>query len=344
MTKAPARLPPLNALRAFEAAARHLSFKKAAVELHVTPGAVSHHVKLLEDYLGMPLFRRLTRALVLTAEAQAMLPKVREGLDNLASAVDRVRNRGEAGTLTVMAPPNFATRWLVPRLGRFTVAHPELDLHVASRPNMIDSHDHDRLIAVAHDGGDEMPLVMIRYGAGRYPGAHVEQIFSADYVPVCSPALLEGAQALKSPKDLRHHTLLHDDNLIEEGVRPAWSDWLEAAGVTDVDATRGPHFSDASLAMEAAIEGLGVTLALKPLVIGDVESGRLAVPFDLSVPTSFSYYLVTPEAYAAHRGASAFRAWVLEEAAATSAYSQPVRRNLRKRSASRPNMRKIANG
>jgi LysR family glycine cleavage system transcriptional activator len=344
MAKGNGRLPPLNALRAFEAAARHLSFKKAALELHVTAGAVSHQVKLLEDHLGVALFKRLTRALELTVDAQAMLPKVREGLDSLASAVERVRNRSEACTLTVLAPPNFAARWLMPRLGRFTAAHPNLDLHLASRPNMIDSHDQGGVVAVSHDGGDEAPLVMVRYGAGRYPGAHVDQIFSPAYVPVSSPALLAGSQALRTPADLRFHTLLHDDNLVEEGARPAWSDWLEAAGITDIDATRGPHFSDASLAMEAAIEGLGVSLALKPLALPDVEAGRLAIPFDLAVPTGFSYYLVTPEAYASHRAATEFRAWVLEEAAAVNRYSQPVRRNLRKSSASRPTIKKTASG
>src|SRR5688572_11739038 len=172
---APSRLPPLNALRAFEAAARHLSFKNAARELHVTPGAVSHQVKLLEQSLGMPLFRRLTRALELTPEGQALLPKVQEGLRNLAEAVERVRSRGEASTLTVMAPPNFATRWLVPRLAGFSDRHPGLDLHVASRLAMIDGRAENET-SPSPESSEVAPLAMVRFGDGRYPGARVDEV------------------------------------------------------------------------------------------------------------------------------------------------------------------------
>jgi LysR family glycine cleavage system transcriptional activator len=312
MASIPERLPPLNALRAFEAAARLLSFKNAARELHVTPGAISHQVKLLEEHLGVALFRRLTRALELTPEAQAMLPKVQEGLESLAAAVDRVRARQAVAVLTVMAPPNFSARWLVPRLARFTRAHPLLELHLASRSAMIDAHGSG---AVPPEGTEDSPLVMVRFGDGHYPGARVDKVFSALYVPVCSPRLLKGEHPLRVPADLRFHTLLHDDTVVEEGVRPGWTDWLRSVGVEDVDATRGPHFSDASLAVEAAIEGMGVALVLKPLVRAEIEAGRLAVPFDIAAPTSFAYYLVTPEPYADNPHVAAFRAWLLEEAA-----------------------------
>ncbi len=307
-----ARYPPLNALRAFEAAARHLSFKKAAKELHVTPGAVSHQVKLLEDNLGIALFRRLTRALELTPEAHAMLPKVREGLANLQAAVDLVRTRESSSALTVMAPPGFATRWLVPRLARFTNAHPDIELHVASRSGMIDAGD---------DGGLEVPseesapFVMVRFGRGHYPGLRVDEVFSALYVPVCSPKLLKGEHPLRKPADLRWHTLLHDDTVVEEGARPSWSDWLHTVGAGDVDANRGPHFSDASLALDAAIEGMGITLAMAPLVRPDIEAGRLTMPFDVSSPTSYSYYLLTPENAADRPSVADFRTWLLAEAA-----------------------------
>jgi LysR family transcriptional regulator, glycine cleavage system transcriptional activator len=314
MARTNGRLPPLNALRAFEAAARHLSFKNAAKELHVTAGAVSHQVKLLEEHLGTPLFRRLTRALELTSEAHAMLPMVREGLDSLSAAVEKVRARDDACTLTVMAPPNFAARWLVPRLARFTTAHPKMELHVASRPSMIDGRD-DGPPPLPADAREDSPLAMIRFGDGRYPGAHVDELFSAVYVPVCSPKLLDGEHPLRKPEDLRYHTLLHDDTVVEEGARPAWADWLEEVGVKDIDATRGPHFSDASLAFEAAIEGMGVALAMRPLVGAEVEAKRLVVPFDISARASYSYYLVTPEAAASHRSVSAFRDWLLEESA-----------------------------
>ena len=314
MGRPPERLPPLNALRAFEAAARLLSFKKAARELHVTPGAVSHQIKLLEDHLGIALFRRLTLALELTAEAQAMLPKVREGLENLAAAVERVRVRQASLALNVITPPNFAARWLVPRLARFTQSHPHLELHLASRLAMIDGRENGHA-APPRDAPDDTPVVMVRFGEGRYPGAHVDQLFRAVYVPVCSPKLLKGEHALKKPADLRFHTLLHDETVVEEGVRPNWQDWLESVGVEGVDASRGPRFSNASLAVEAAIEGMGVALTMKPLVRSEIQAKRLVVPFDISAPAAFSYYLVTPEAAAQNPAVAAFREWILSEVA-----------------------------
>lgn len=314
MGRPPERLPPLNALRAFEAAARLLSFKKAAKELHVTPGAVSHQIKLLEDHLGVALFRRLTRALELTAEAQAMLPKVREGLENLAAAVERVRARQASYSLTVIAPPNFAARWLVPRLARFTQSHPALELHVASRLAMIDGRENGH-VAPPNDAPEDAPFVMVRFGEGRYPGAHVDQLFRAVYVPVCSPKLLKGEHPLKKPADLRFHTLLHDETVVEEGVRPNWHDWLEAVGVQGVDSSRGPSFSNASLAVEAAIEGMGVALTMKPLVRSEIQAKRLVVPFDIPAPAAFAYYLVTPETDAQNPGVAAFREWILAEVA-----------------------------
>ncbi len=313
MNRKTERLPPLNALRAFEAAARHLSFKKAALELHVTAGAVGHQVKILEDHLGVSLFRRLTRALELTPEAQAMLPKVREGLESLAAAVDRLRVR-EASALTVAAPPNFATRWLIPRLHAFTSQHPEIELHIASRPSTIDAREDSEPFPPA-DALDDAPAVAIRFGTGRYPGARVDEVFEASYIPVCSPKLLKGRHPLRIPGDLRLHTLLHDDTVADESARTSWSDWLEAAGVEGVDTGRGPHFSDASLALEAAIEGLGVALAIKPLLAAEIEAGRLVSPFALSEPARYAYYLVTPEPFVERPQAVAFRDWLLAEAA-----------------------------
>src|SRR5258706_10028708 len=304
------RLPPLNALRAFEAAARHLSFKNSARELHVTPGAVSHQVKVLEENLGMPLFRRLTRALELTPEGQALLPKVQEGLRGLAGAVERVRTRTEARMLPVLAPPNFAARWLVPRLGRFTALHPDVDLHIASRPTMIDGRD-DSDLAPHPEASEVAPIAMVRFGDGRYANARVDAVFSAVYVPVCSPKLLRGPNALRKPEDLRHHALLHDDTVVEEGARPSWPAWLHAVGLDDIDAARGTHFSDASLSFGATVEGLGVALAMKPLVASEIEAGRLAVPFDITAPAAYSYYLVTPEASAAGGSLDSFRQWLL---------------------------------
>jgi LysR family glycine cleavage system transcriptional activator len=280
----------------------------------VTPGAVSHQVKLLEEYLGVQLFRRLTRALELTTEAHAMLPKVREGLDALHAAVERVRSRDEMASLTVVTPPNFAARWLMPRLSGFTRAHPKIELHLAARQSMVDQHENGAFVIPETDARADSPAVMVRFGGGHYPGSHVDEVFSAVYVPVCSPRLLEGEHPLRKPDDLRHHTLLHDDTVVEEGARPSWNDWLQSVGVTDIDATRGPHFSDAALAMDAAIEGMGVTLAIKSLVKSEIETGRLAVPFDIASPTGYAYYLVTPESATQNRAVSAFSEWLLEEA------------------------------
>ncbi|HUQ29592.1 MAG TPA: transcriptional regulator GcvA [Usitatibacter sp.] len=313
MAKGNGRFPPLNALRAFEAAARHASFKVAARELHVTPGAVSHQVKLLEEHLGVPLFRRLTRALELTTEAHAMLPKVREGLDALHAAVDRVRAREAMTPLTVVAPPNFAARWLVPRLSSFANAHPDIELHIASRQQMVDGGEAGQPLVADEDARDS-PVAMVRFGTGHYPGSHVDEVFSAVYVPVCSPRLRQGEHPLRKPEDLRFHTLLHDDTVIEEGARPSWRDFLHSVGITDIDATRGPHFSDAALALDAAVEGMGVTLAIKSLLTSEIEAKRLVVPFEIAAPTGYAYYLVTPEAAGESRALASFRQWLLDEA------------------------------
>jgi LysR family glycine cleavage system transcriptional activator len=316
MTTKTDRLPPLNALRAFEAAARHLSFKKASRELHVTPGAVGHQVKLLEDHLGTALFVRLTRALELTGEAQAMLPKVREGLDALHAAMQRAREREHTHPLAVVSPPNFAARWLVPRLASFTEKYPDIELHLTSRQEMVDEGSDELGLVSGLDAPAEAPVAMVRFGSGHYPGTRADEVFSVRYVPVCSPRLLVGEHPLRRPADLRHHTLLHDDTVIDEGKRPTWSDWLQIAGVENVDATRGPHFGDAALALDAASEGLGVTLAIESLLAPEIKSKRLAVPFRIPAPTGFSYYLVTPEAAAENSAVASFRTWLLEQAAA----------------------------
>ncbi len=223
-------LPPLNSLRAFEAAARHLSFTKAAEELNVTPAAISHQIKALEEFLGVVLFRRLTRALRLTDAGQAAFPKVREGFDNLAEAVEILRAEEEGKVLTVSVSPSFGAKWLVPRLDRFRAAHPDLDIRIDAT---------DRLADFQGDNVD----VALRYGMGNYPSLLVDKLFGAEMVPVCSPDLLDGTQPLRRPLDLVHHTLLHLDWTLEEQTSPSWRMWLLAAGVSEVDATRGPRFS-----------------------------------------------------------------------------------------------------
>jgi LysR family glycine cleavage system transcriptional activator len=317
------RLPPLNALRAFEIAARHLSFKNAAEELCVTPTAISHQIKQLEDFLGADLFRRLTRSLELTPEGVAMLPKVREGLECFASAVERMHRPNAKQRLVVVAPPSFSTRWLVPRLKRFAEQQPAIELHLVSSLNAIDSDPMG--VARIFDqidlrAGDSHAAIC--FGTGAYPGYRVDRILSSGYVPVCSPKLMAGAHPLHTPDDLRYHTLIHDDTIADERARPTWSEWLRVAGVRNVDATAGPHFRDSGLALAAAIDGLGIALASRPLAATEVASGGLVVPFRISFRERFAYYLVAPDATAQRAPVVALRQWLFAEAASTEAFCQ----------------------
>lgn len=301
-------------MRAFESAARHLSFKKAAEELHVTPAAISQQIKALESYLGVSLFHRLTRALEITAQGSAMLPKVREGFECFAEAIGSTRQIAD-GVLTITAPPSFAARWLVPRLPRFTVAHPEVELRLASSGGSVDRPGETLL-----RDGERLDLreadceLAIRYGTGNYPGLQVEPIFAPDWVPVCSPRLPTPERPLAVPQDLAGHILIHDETINDEEHQPGWLEWLASAGVTTVDAERGPRFSNAVLAVEAALDGQGVALALKPLVEADVAAGRLVVPFAIAVPSPYAYFLVMRKAVARRHSVAAFRDWLLTEA------------------------------
>ncbi|MGH7319248.1 MAG: transcriptional regulator GcvA [Candidatus Rokuibacteriota bacterium] len=308
-------LPPLNALRAFEAAARHLSFKMAAEELHVSPTAVSHQIRTLEEYFQVRLFRRLNRPLELTAAAQAALPKLREGFQCLAEAVEALRKKESVRILSISAAPAFVAKWLVPRLQRFVARHPDIEVRISATMHSVDGH-HAEAQAMAEEMGirDEAPGVEIRFGAGHYPGFHVDKLLSVCVTPACSPRLLQGEHALRSPDDLRHHTLLHDDALRLADGQADWAVWLKRAGVTNVDPTRGPHFSHAALALDAAADGLGLALTMEPLAAADLATGRLIAPFELRVPLSSAYYVVCQEARASQPHIAAFRQWLLAEA------------------------------
>ena len=312
----PTRLPPLNALRAFEAAARLLSFKKAAEELAVTPTAVSHQIRLLEEYLDLPLFRRLTRALELTHAGAVMLPQVREGFASLAAAVDQVRGTAGGSVVNVCAPPSFAARWLVPRLGHFSRAHPDIELRLSSSLLAVDSREdspvgRDRLGA----GSNAIYDLAIRFGRGHYPGWQVEKLFSPAYVPVCSPTLLAGEHPLREPGDLRWRALIHDATVPDFDDRPGWAQWLELAGVAlQEEMLRGPRFADAVLAVESAIAGNGVALAARPLVSADLAAGRLAMPFPLAIASRYAYYATTPLTAPQRPAVEALRAWLAREA------------------------------
>ncbi len=295
------RLPPLNALRAFEAAARHLSFTKAAEELFVTQAAISHQVKALEESLGLQLFRRFNRRLMLTDAGQAYLPPLRDALDQIATATDRLCKAEDSAALKVSVLPSFAAKWLLPRLSRFRALHPEFDVLVHAAGHLVDFE---------RDGVD----VAIRYGRGRYPG--LETTFFMDDVvfPVCSPTLLEGAKPLGKPEDLRHHTLLHDPTT--DDTSKDWVTWLKAAGVTGVDASRGPGFTDSSMVLQAAIEGQGVALGRSALAGNDLEAGRLVQPFGPAIPSDYRYYVVLPPGAAARPKVQVFKDWLLAEAGA----------------------------
>jgi len=295
------QLPPLNALRVFEAAARHLSFTKAAEELHVTPGAVSQQIKALEDFLQTPVFRRHKRALLLTDEAQASLPVLREGFDKLMEAGQILARKGDAGRLTVSVAPSFASKWLVPRLDKFQEAHPDIDVWVSADMNVVD---------FAVDDVD----IAIRYGGGKYPGLVTEHLMAEKIIPVCSPALLTGDNPLRNPEDLAKHTLLHDSSSDKDPGCPTWPMWLKAAGVSHKEGDRGLKFNQSSLVIEAAVAGKGVALAKAALALADLEAARLVIPFDLTTPTEFSYYVVHPPSKSSSAAVKAFKAWVANEA------------------------------
>jgi LysR family glycine cleavage system transcriptional activator len=315
------RLPPLNALKAFESAARHLSFKHAAQELNVTPAAISHQIKLLEDYLGVALFHRLSRGLELTPVAHAALPKLSEGFDALGEAVVRMRPQPDSGQLTVSVAPSFAARWLMPRLHRFFAAQPDLDVRITARTRLLNKRGQDNAVERATvENWLEASDVAILYGHGDYPGLRVDKLFALTLAPICSPQLVHGENPLRRPQDLQTHTLVHDDTgTLFDGVS-FWDVWLKAAGVEGVDTGRGSHFSQPVLALEAASDALGVVATLPVLAAAELAVGRLILPFQLEVPLQSAYYLVCPESSLQRPAAAAFRDWLLAEAAQQAAY------------------------
>jgi LysR family glycine cleavage system transcriptional activator len=310
------RLPPLNSLRAFEAAARHMSVKRAAAELNVTPAAVSHQIRSLEDYLGVPLFRRQHRALELTDAARACLPKLREGFDCLVKAVEVLRAQRGTGSLTVSCAPSLAARWLMPRLHRFLAAHPEIDVRMSARMRQVSEHGKgnvaERATVDAWLGDSDIAIL---YGRGDYPGFKVDKLLSLTITPICSPKLVTGEAPLTRPEDLRHHTLLHDETGELYDGESFWDVWFKAAGVTGIDTRRGTRFSHAVLAFEAAIDSLGIVATMPVLAAADLHAARLVTPFALRAPLISAYYVVSSLVAAARPEVAAFRAWLLEEAA-----------------------------
>jgi len=289
-------LPPLGALHAFEAAARLLSFKEAAAELHVTPGAVSQQIKLLEDRLGVALFQRRARAIQLTEAGRLLLTPTQRAFRLLADAVVRLRESDGSKVLTVSMLPSFAAHWFVPRLGAFRARHPQIDVRISATSLLADLERDDVDVA-------------IRFGLGRYPGLHVEHVLTEALTPVCSPALLKGPVPLKKLEDLARHTLLHDDE------RQEWPMWLKAAGVKGVDAKGGPSFSLWDLALQAAVAGQGVALGRTTLIAQYLKTRQLVRPFKISSPAAFAYYFVCLPERVEEAKIRAFRSWLLEATA-----------------------------
>ena len=296
------RLPSLGALRAFEAAARHLSFTKAGEELYVTQAAVSHHVKALEEELGLPLFRRFNRRLALTHAGQEYLPPLRDAFDLMLAATQRVRTGGQSGQLKISTLSSFATKWLIPRLPRFRKLQPDIDPMISTSYDLVDFRSEDFDIS-------------IRLGRGNYPELHVVHLMDDRAFPVCSPRLTRGARALREPADLKHHVLLHDSAVSQDSDAPNWRNWLKTARVSDVALDRGQAYSDTALTLQAAIAGNGVALGRRSLVIDDIRAGLLIQPFGPQMRTRFSWYLVCSPDSAGQQKIRAFREWLQSEIA-----------------------------
>lgn len=296
------RIAPLTALRAFEATARRRSVTDAAAELGVTPGAVSQSVKALEAYLGRQLLRRTARGLELTEAAAGALPRLSAAFDALAEASRELAGAERGGILTVSVAPSFAAKWLAPRLSDFSARYPDVDVRIDAAMTLSD---------FASEGVD----LAIRYGAGSWPGLESRLLMAESVTPVCAPAI---AETIRAPNDLVGHTLIHDDSTRGDESCPDWAMWLRAAGVTQIDAARGPRFNQASLAIESALSGRGVALAKRALAQDDLDAGRLVAPFEIKTPLAFAYWIVHPSGKLRAPAAKHFVAW-LEEAARTHA-------------------------
>jgi len=296
------RLPPLNALRAFEAAARHESFKAAAEELAVTPAAVGHQIRTLEEHLGVDLFVRLNRSVELTDRGRRVLPGLSAAFDAMVDALSVLSDPDETNVITVSTVPAFAVKWLIPRLERFNRAYPDYDVRISASMDLADfRRDHIDC--------------SIRFGRGSYPGLKVWKILDDTIMPAGSPALLEGSDPLETPADLARFPLVHDDSLRFDPMTPDWRAWLTAAGVDDlVDWRRGAHFSYADHALQAAIDGIGIVLARRSIAEQDIADGKLVPLFETEQPLTMSYWFTTIPEKAEQPRIEAFRSWLLAEA------------------------------
>jgi LysR family transcriptional regulator, glycine cleavage system transcriptional activator len=299
-------MPPLNALRAFEAAARHLSLAKAAAELNVSPGAISHQIRGLEALLGVELFERRVRAVALTASGQLLYPGLQIGFLRIREAVSGLQEMDNERVLVVSTPPGLTAKWLAARLYRFASAHPEIDTRISSTLNNANFSTDGVDLAIRHMPDHPLPD----------PALDFEKLISLSLVPVCSPRLIESLGPLDTPELLAHAPLIHDDTFLARAPVPTWTDWFAAAGLDHVEIARGLSFNSAEHALDAASEGAGVLLVTHILAYDLVHSGRLVIPVPLTVPEGRAYYLVRPKRARERPQVRAFIDWVQQEFAA----------------------------
>lgn len=296
-------LPSLSALRAFEAAARHLSFTNAASELNVTPGALSHQIRGLEEILGIQLFERRTRAIALTPEGKLLYPGLQAGFGLIRDAVAGVRATSENRALTISTPPGLTAKWLVSRLYRFTDAHPEIDVRVSS----------SAATANFSTDGVDIAIRSLPLPRDEDPNLSYEELIRATVVPVCSPKLLAKFGPLDADNGLKRVPLIHDDSLVGKTGFPTWADWFSTAGLDAGDVGRGLRFTSADHALDAALEGAGLLLTHTILAYDDLHSGRLLMPFDIALPSKRAYHFVAPKSKLKHPAVTAFRDWLRNE-------------------------------
>ena len=287
-------LPSIKSLLGFEAAARNLSFTAAARELNVSQTAISHQIKSLEQQLELSLFHRTGKTIRLTEAGEKLLPVASRSFDNLESVIKQIKKEASRTILNVSVTPSFAAQWLVPRLGRFWRDCPDIELNL---------HHSLELVNFGTDGVD----IAVRGGQGEWPGLISEFLFSLDLSPICHPTLLTGEYPLNHPSDLKHHTLLHEDNYQD------WTLWLKAAGVSDVDPRAGNVMNDSNSLGIAVDNCQGIALGRLSLIQDDLRSGKIVLPFDINIKSSFSYYLVYPEDNLKNDKVRKFRDFMLTE-------------------------------
>lgn len=296
------RLPPLKALKAFEAAARQLSFSKAADELNVTPGAISQQIKALEQQLDTPLFERRNRQIILTEPGQLLFPKLSEAFKLIGEAVESIERQQQDEPLNITAPPSFVSKWLIPRLHLFNRQYPDINVRIDASTRLVDLERENLDIGIRFSQQEDLDLVSTH-------------LMSLEIIPVCSPSLLESNPALTDPANLNQATLLHYENTQAELTWPDWNMWLATVGIENANTHRGIIFNQTDLMIQAALEGQGIALIATVYAKSDIEKGKLVQPFGESMPIEFSYYLVSSAHKARRQKVQLFKQWIIEQSA-----------------------------